>query len=266
MFSLFVTFFSFPFSPSQRQLFRNLPWFETTILKPIYDNGFRFESDQHIAEFRAPVMIMHAENDQVIPYELGYQLYRSALKMRGMSWGPAEFHRFEGKYGHKFIVKATNFADTIDQFIRRYKNETYWGNLWNSTWLHDFLISPPLPLMDEVVTSNWWIIYSIYTNFHKALSPPLNSFAFRCELDLICNLPHHLLQYTARHFSCVASDVNWDQSWISLSSLSPSSFVKIYSLSSHFLAGLEFPSINKFEIFSDKRNKKSSQQGKKSQN
>lgn len=102
-----------------------MPWFETTILKPIYDNGFRFESDQHISEFRAPVMIMHAENDRVIPYELGYQLYRCARETRGKSWGPAEFHRFEGKYGHKFIVKSKIFPQTIDQFIRRYKGESY---------------------------------------------------------------------------------------------------------------------------------------------
>lgn len=94
-------------------------------MKPIYENGFRFESDQHISEFRAPVLIMHAENDRVIPYELGYQLYRSALETRGKSWGPAEFHRFEGKYGHKFIVRSKNFPDTIDQFIKRYRNESY---------------------------------------------------------------------------------------------------------------------------------------------
>ncbi|CRK98025.1 CLUMA_CG011394, isoform A [Clunio marinus] len=106
-------------------LFRNLPWFETTILKPIYENGFRFESDQRISEFRSPVMILHAENDRVIPYELGYKLYRTALETRGKSWGPAEFHRFEEKYGHKFIVRSKNFPSTIDQFIRRYKNETY---------------------------------------------------------------------------------------------------------------------------------------------
>lgn len=68
---------------------------------------------------------MHAENDNVIPFELGYQLYRSALETRGKSWGPTEFHRFEGKFGHKFIVKAKKFPDTIDQFIKRYTNETY---------------------------------------------------------------------------------------------------------------------------------------------
>lgn len=102
-----------------------MPWFESTILKPIYDNGFRFESDQHISEFRAPIMIMHAESDRIISYELGYQLYRSAIDTREKSWGPTEFHRFEGKFGHKFIVKAKNFPETIDQFIKKYRNETY---------------------------------------------------------------------------------------------------------------------------------------------
>jgi abhydrolase domain-containing protein 12 len=102
-----------------------LPWFESTILKPIYDNGFRFESDNFISEFRAPVMILHAEKDRVIPMELGYNLYRKALETRGKSWGPVEFHRFHRKYGHTFIVRAENFANILDQFIRRYKNESY---------------------------------------------------------------------------------------------------------------------------------------------
>lgn len=159
--------------PISRQLFRNLPWFETTILTPIYDNGFRFQSDQHIAEFRAPVMILHAENDRVIPFELGYQLYRTALETRGKSWGPAEFHRFEGKYGHKHIVKAKSFADTIDQFIKRYKSESYWM---------DFPRSVRLRLQDD----------ELFINFPPFTLP---------FVDIICNLPHHLLQYTARLLS-----------------------------------------------------------------
>jgi abhydrolase domain-containing protein 12 len=68
---------------------------------------------------------MHAQNDRVIPLELGYSLYRKALETRGKAWGPVEFHRFEGKFGHKYIVRAGNFADIIDQFIKRYQDETY---------------------------------------------------------------------------------------------------------------------------------------------
>lgn len=102
-----------------------MPWFESTILKPIYDNGFRFESDHYISDFRAPVMIMHAENDRVVPTELGYSLYRTALATRGKSYGPVEFHRFDSKYGHKYIVRAHNFANLIDEFITCYKDKMY---------------------------------------------------------------------------------------------------------------------------------------------
>ncbi len=102
-----------------------MPWYESTILRPIYENGFEFESKQHISDIRAPVMIMHADNDRVIPFELGYDLYKKALETREKSWGPAEFHRFEEKYGHKHIVRAPTFPNIIDQFIRRFKFETY---------------------------------------------------------------------------------------------------------------------------------------------
>lgn len=56
------------------RLFRNLPWFDYTIARPLYSNHLRFESDEHIAEFRQPVMILHAEDDLVIPFELGYKV------------------------------------------------------------------------------------------------------------------------------------------------------------------------------------------------
>ncbi len=93
----------------------------------MYKNQLRFESDQHIAEFRQPVMIMHAEDDHVVPFHLGYKLYRTALETRGKSWGPVEFHRFDssGHYGHKFIVRAPNFPDIIQNFFNTYRDETY---------------------------------------------------------------------------------------------------------------------------------------------
>lgn len=59
-----------PFS----RLFRNLPWFSYTISQPMYDNNLRFESDKHIANFKQPVMIIHAEDDLVVPFKLGYKV------------------------------------------------------------------------------------------------------------------------------------------------------------------------------------------------
>lgn len=93
----------------------------------MYENELRFESDQHIAEFRQPVCIVHAEDDVVVPFKLGYQLYRAALDTRGKSWGPVEFHRFDKSfhYGHKYIVRAPNYPDILKLFYDTYREETF---------------------------------------------------------------------------------------------------------------------------------------------
>lgn len=59
-----------PFS----RFFRNLPWFDMTIVDPMYENNLRFESDKHIATFPQPVLILHAEDDIVVPYKLGHKV------------------------------------------------------------------------------------------------------------------------------------------------------------------------------------------------
>lgn len=93
----------------------------------MYDNKLRFESDQHIAEFRQPVLIMHAEDDNVVPFHLGYKLYRTALETRGKGWGPVQFHRFDEveRCGHKFIVRSPDFPKIIQNFFSTYRDETY---------------------------------------------------------------------------------------------------------------------------------------------
>lgn len=57
------------------RLFKRLPWFNYTIAQPMFHNELRFESDKHIAEFRQPVMILHAEDDLVVPFKLGYKVW-----------------------------------------------------------------------------------------------------------------------------------------------------------------------------------------------
>lgn len=59
-----------PFS----RFFKNLPWFDLTIVDPMYENNLRFESDKHIAKFPQPVLILHAEDDIVVPYKLGHKV------------------------------------------------------------------------------------------------------------------------------------------------------------------------------------------------
>ncbi|KXJ71374.1 hypothetical protein RP20_CCG020746, partial [Aedes albopictus] len=60
---------------------KRLPWFDYFVTKPMYDNGFRFESDKHIAEFKQPVMILHAEDDPTVPFELGKKVSPNVSNM-----------------------------------------------------------------------------------------------------------------------------------------------------------------------------------------
>lgn len=108
-------------------LFRHLPWFNMMIAQPMYNNHLRFESDRHIGTFQQPVMIIHAEDDLVVPFQLGYQLYRTSLDIRGKSWGPVEFHRFEGSshYGHKFLCRAPEVPRLVYNFFKNYENTEY---------------------------------------------------------------------------------------------------------------------------------------------
>lgn len=59
-----------PFS----RFFRHLPWFDFTIVDPMFENNLRFQSDKHIATFPQPIMILHAEDDIVVPYKLGHKV------------------------------------------------------------------------------------------------------------------------------------------------------------------------------------------------
>ncbi|XP_017837586.1 lysophosphatidylserine lipase ABHD12 isoform X2 [Drosophila busckii] len=107
--------------------FRHLPWFEYSISEPMFQNKLRFESDKHIYEFPQPVMIVHAEDDRVVPFILGYRLYRIALDKRSRSWGPVEFHRFDAKYGygHKHLCRAPELPGLIKNFVESYRNVIY---------------------------------------------------------------------------------------------------------------------------------------------
>ncbi|XP_068145176.1 lysophosphatidylserine lipase ABHD12 isoform X1 [Drosophila tropicalis] len=107
--------------------FKHLPWFDFTISRPMYSNKLRFESDIHIHEFPQPIMIIHAEDDVVVPFILGYRLYRVALDTRERSWGPVEFHRFEGKhkYGHKYLCRAPELPSLVQHFVANYRDAVY---------------------------------------------------------------------------------------------------------------------------------------------
>lgn len=53
------------------QIFAWLPWFKVTVLDPLEKNGFVFDTAQHVLKVNSPIMLLHAEDDSIVPYNLG---------------------------------------------------------------------------------------------------------------------------------------------------------------------------------------------------
>ncbi|VEN34722.1 unnamed protein product [Callosobruchus maculatus] len=56
------------------KLFAWLIYFNATILDPLERNGFRFKTTENILSVDCPIMMMHAEDDNVIPWRLGFKV------------------------------------------------------------------------------------------------------------------------------------------------------------------------------------------------
>lgn len=100
-------------------LFKDLPWFKYTIVEALYNSGFQFESDTHILHVDCPILILHAEDDLVIPVKLGYKLYKVVSEKRTKHQGFVKFEKFSSEFGfgHKYICRAPQLENLIETFV-----------------------------------------------------------------------------------------------------------------------------------------------------
>lgn len=63
------------------QVFHSLPYFDWAFIDPIKDSGNEFKSDSHIMYITCPVLILHAQDDVVVPVELGRKVSNFLLNV-----------------------------------------------------------------------------------------------------------------------------------------------------------------------------------------
>ena len=85
---------------ASRQLYRKMPGFHWLFLNPLRDNDMLFESDRHIANVSVPVMIMHAEDDLIIPYSLAVKVTHGP--------GRSEWYKVDLIIPYSLAVKVTH--------------------------------------------------------------------------------------------------------------------------------------------------------------
>ena len=82
-------------------LWRKMPWYDWFFTAPLATNDLGFVSDQRvqvgflglvekkmdfIQVIDVPIMILHAEDDLVVPFKLGKALFESAQDGRAVHW------------------------------------------------------------------------------------------------------------------------------------------------------------------------------------
>uniref|UniRef100_A0A915PNI9 Serine aminopeptidase S33 domain-containing protein n=1 Tax=Setaria digitata TaxID=48799 RepID=A0A915PNI9_9BILA len=97
--------------------FRWLPWFEKMVLKPLDRCGLDMSTDYRITKVDCPVLILHAEDDHIIPLHLAHKLHKSALDAKR----DVTLEEFEAsrRFHHKFIYLADELPKILTRFTER---------------------------------------------------------------------------------------------------------------------------------------------------
>ncbi|KAM9726516.1 lysophosphatidylserine lipase ABHD12-like isoform 2-T2 [Menidia menidia] len=106
---------SHPFST----VYRYLPGFDWFFLDAISANGIRFASDENVLHISCPVLILHAEDDGVVPFHLGKKLYSLASGSRSLAGHKVQFVSFPSALGykHKFIYRSPELPHILSDFL-----------------------------------------------------------------------------------------------------------------------------------------------------
>ncbi|KAL0964317.1 hypothetical protein UPYG_G00322170 [Umbra pygmaea] len=106
---------SHPFS----MVYRFLPGFEWFFLDTISANNIRFTSDENVDHISCPLLILHAEDDSVVPFHLGKKLYNIASQSKSLIGHKVQFISFPDSlaYKHKFIYRSPELPHILSDFL-----------------------------------------------------------------------------------------------------------------------------------------------------
>ncbi|KAI8482658.1 Protein abhd12b [Branchiostoma belcheri] len=101
------------------QPWRYFPWFDWFFTDGLEANNIYFESDKHVAAITCPLLILHAEDDFIVPFRLGKKLYEIAKETRPKGAPPVHFIGYDRShgYGHKYICNSPALPQVIREFV-----------------------------------------------------------------------------------------------------------------------------------------------------
>ncbi|KAG8199584.1 hypothetical protein JTE90_009421 [Oedothorax gibbosus] len=99
---------------------RNMPLFETFCTEKTRHPDTNLDSESLVGGIRAPLLILHAEDDSMVWSVQGKTLWKIAIESRPADLHKPVFVELDGKYGcgHRNIHKAPNLGFEVKRFLK----------------------------------------------------------------------------------------------------------------------------------------------------
>uniref|UniRef100_A0A8D0L976 Abhydrolase domain containing 12, lysophospholipase n=1 Tax=Sphenodon punctatus TaxID=8508 RepID=A0A8D0L976_SPHPU len=106
---------SHPFSV----VYRYFPGFDWFFLDPITSSGIKFANDENVKYISCSLLILHAEDDPVVPFHLGKKLYNIAAPSQSFRDFKVQFVPFQTALGyrHKYIYRSPELPRILREFL-----------------------------------------------------------------------------------------------------------------------------------------------------
>uniref|UniRef100_A0A8C4Q6T0 Serine aminopeptidase S33 domain-containing protein n=1 Tax=Eptatretus burgeri TaxID=7764 RepID=A0A8C4Q6T0_EPTBU len=100
-------------------IYKVYPAFDWFFLDPLTESGVVFASDENMKHIECPLLILHAEDDHIVPFRLGRKLYDAAMLTSLSAQHNVKFVPFPASLGyrHKFIYKDPNLFHILQSFF-----------------------------------------------------------------------------------------------------------------------------------------------------
>ncbi|CAL1575309.1 unnamed protein product [Knipowitschia caucasica] len=99
-----------------------LPGFKSLIRNIMEKIEVEFANDKNLETLTSPLLILHAMDDNVVPYSMGKELYEISLRARGLTVSTeVELVSYSAElgYNHRDIYLDPNLTDVVTNFLNK---------------------------------------------------------------------------------------------------------------------------------------------------
>lgn len=71
---------------------------------------YKFDAAEYLKEVDAPLLVLHSEEDEIIPYHLGQRLFAAGKK-------PKYFKKLTGDHNNGFLMSQPDYENALNEFL-----------------------------------------------------------------------------------------------------------------------------------------------------